>query len=123
EHRDYSVRATRPQGYEFGIFTDAFNHMLTRIEGDQTKLRSQLSRLDLLHRITRATGERHDLRSVFRVVLHHLGDDLPLDFACMCVYEASAAALSIAVIDSRSAALAALRESIDRKSTRLNSSH
>jgi len=40
------------------------------------------------------------------VVLHHLGDDLPLDFACMCVYEASAAALSIAVIDSRSAALA-----------------
>src|SRR5881394_701669 len=106
EHRDYSVRATRPQGYEFGIFTDAFNHMLTRIEGDQTKLRSQLSRLDLLHRITRATGERHDLRSVFRVVLHHLGDDLPLDFACMCVYEASAAALSIAVIDSRSAALA-----------------
>src|SRR5438309_485173 len=80
--------------------------MLTRIEGDQTKLRSQLSRLDLLHRITRATGERHDLRSVFRVVLHHLGDDLPLDFACMCVYEASAAALSIAVIDSRSAALA-----------------
>ncbi|TLZ48385.1 MAG: response regulator [Gammaproteobacteria bacterium] len=106
EHRDYSVRATRPHGYEFGLFTDAFNHMLTRIEGDQTKLRSQLSRLDLLHRITRATGERHDLRSVFRVVLHHLGDDLPLDFACMCVYEASAAALSIAVIDSRSAALA-----------------
>src|SRR5437773_4218322 len=107
EHRDYSVRATRPQGHEFGILTDAFNHMLTRIEGDQTKLRSQLSRLDLLHRITRATGERHDLPSVFRVVLHHLGDDLPLDFACLCVYEASAAALSIAVIDPRSAALAA----------------
>ena len=106
EHRDYSVRATRPHGYEFGILTDAFNHMLTRIEGDQTKLHSQLSRLDLLHRITRATGERHDLQSVFRVVLHHLGDDLPLDFACMCVYDASAAALSIAVIDSRSAALA-----------------
>ncbi|TLY91326.1 MAG: GAF domain-containing protein [Gammaproteobacteria bacterium] len=106
EHRDYSVRATRPHGYEFGILTDAFNHMLTRIEGDQTKLRSQLSRLDLLHRITRATGERHDLQSVFRVVLHHLGDVLPLDFACMCVYDASAAALSIAVIDSRSAALA-----------------
>ena len=75
EHRDYSVRATRPHGYEFGILTDAFNHMLTRIEGDQTKLRSQLSRLDLLHRITRATGERHDLQGVFRVVLHHLGDD------------------------------------------------
>ena len=106
EHRDYSVRATRPQGYEFGILTDAFNHMLTRIEGDQTKLRSQLSRLDLLHRITRATGERHDLPSLFRVVLHTLGEDLPVDFGCMCLYEASAAALSIAVIDPRSAPLA-----------------
>jgi signal transduction histidine kinase/ActR/RegA family two-component response regulator len=106
EHRDYSVRATRPQGYEFGILTDAFNHMLTRIEGDQTKLRSQLSRLDLLHRITRATGERHDLPSLFRVVLHNLGEDLPIDFGCMCLYEASAAALSIAVIDPRSAPLA-----------------
>src|ERR1700730_5618982 len=106
EHRDYSVRATRPQGHEFGILTDAFNHMLTRIEGDQTKLRSQLSRLDLLHRITRATGERHDLPSVFRVVLHNLGEDLPIDFGCMCLYEASATALSIAVIDSRSVPLA-----------------
>jgi signal transduction histidine kinase/ActR/RegA family two-component response regulator len=106
EHRDYSVRATEPQGYEFGILTDAFNHMLTRIEGDQTKLRSQLSRLDLLHRITRATGERHDLPSVFRVVLRNLGEDLPIDFGCMCLYEASATALSIAVIDPRSAPLA-----------------
>src|SRR6266404_3579657 len=106
EHRDYSVRATRPQGHEFGILTDAFNHMLTRIEGDQTKLRSQLSRLDLLHRITRATGERHDLPSLFRVVLHNLGEDLPVDFGCMCLYEASAAALSISVIDPRSAPLA-----------------
>src|ERR1700730_1948220 len=103
EHRDYSVRATRPQGYEFGILTDAFNHMLTRIEGDQTKLRSQLSRLDLLHRITRATGERHDLPSVFRVVLRNLGEDLPIDFGCMGLYEASATALSIAVIDAGSA--------------------
>src|SRR6266446_6197708 len=103
EHRDYSVRATRPQGYEFGILTDAFNHMLTRIEGDQTKLRS---RLDLLHRITRATGERHDLPSLFRVVLHNVGEDLPVDFGCMCLYEASAAALSISVIDPRSAPLA-----------------
>jgi signal transduction histidine kinase/ActR/RegA family two-component response regulator len=106
EHRDYSVRATRPQGYEFAILTDAFNHMLTRIESDQTKLRSQLSRLDLLHRITRATGERHDLPSVFRVVLHNLGEDLPIDFGCMCLYEASATALSIAVIDPRNAPLA-----------------
>ena len=103
EQRDYSVRAVKSQGQEFGLLTDAFNHMLTRIEGDQTRLQSQLSRLDLLHRITRATGERHDLQSLFRVVLHNLEEDLPVDFGCMCVYEASADALSIAVIGPKSA--------------------
>jgi signal transduction histidine kinase/ActR/RegA family two-component response regulator len=102
ERRDYSVRAVKPEGYEFGLLTDTFNHMLTRIESDQTKLHSQLSRLDLLHRITRATGERHDLPSVFRVVLRTLEEDLPLDFCCMCMYEASAEALSIEVIGPRS---------------------
>jgi len=106
ENRDYSVRASRPQGHEFGILTDAFNHMLTRIEGDQAKLQSQLSRLDLLHRTTRATGARHDLPSLFRVVLRHLEEDLPVDFGCMCLYEASPAALAIAVTGVRSAQLA-----------------
>jgi signal transduction histidine kinase/ActR/RegA family two-component response regulator/uncharacterized membrane protein affecting hemolysin expression len=102
ERRDYSVRAVKAEGYELGLLTDTFNHMLTRIESDQSKLHSQLSRLDLLHRITRATGERHDLPSVFRVVLRTLEDDLPIDFCCMCVYEASAEALSIEVIGPRS---------------------
>ncbi len=106
EHRDYSVRASRPDGQEFGILTDAFNHMLTRIEGDQTKLQTQLTRLDLLHRITRATGERIDLPSVFRVVVRCLEQDLPIDFGCMCVYESGAEALSVAVIGAESAALA-----------------
>jgi signal transduction histidine kinase/ActR/RegA family two-component response regulator/uncharacterized membrane protein affecting hemolysin expression len=102
ERRDYSVRAVRADGLELGRLTDAFNHMLTRIESDQAKLHSQLSRLDLLHRITRATGERHDLPSVFRVVLSTLEEDLPLDFGCMCLYEASVEALSVAVIGPRS---------------------
>jgi signal transduction histidine kinase/ActR/RegA family two-component response regulator len=106
ERRDYAVRASRPEGHEFGILTDAFNHMLTRIQGDQTKLQSQLGRLNLLHRITRATGARHDLSSLFRVVLRNLEEDLPVDFGCMCLYDASAAALSIAVIGPRSLALA-----------------
>jgi signal transduction histidine kinase/uncharacterized membrane protein affecting hemolysin expression len=106
ERRDYSIRASRPAGQEFGTLTDAFNHMLARIEGDQSKLQSQLIRLDLLHRITRATGERADLASVFRVVVRCLEQDLPIDFGCMCVYEPGAEALSIAVIGAQSAALA-----------------
>src|ERR1700722_7306110 len=106
ERRDYSVRATKPPGHEFGLLTDAFNHMLTRIEGGQTKLHSQLSRLDLLHRITRATGERHDLHSIFKVVLHNIEEDLPIDFGCMSVYEAGAEALCIAAIGAKSSGLA-----------------
>ena len=106
EQRDYAVRAERPAGLEFGQLTDAFNHMLTRIEGDQTKLQTQLSRLGLLHRITRATGERHDLPSVFRVLIRTLEGDLPVDFGCMCEFEASAEALTVSVIGAASAAFA-----------------
>src|SRR5207302_544131 len=80
---DSAGGATRTQGQDFGQLTDACNHMLTRIEGDQTRRQSQLSRLALLHRITHATGARHDLPSLFRVVLHNLEEDLPVDFACM----------------------------------------
>jgi signal transduction histidine kinase len=107
EQRDYSVRAARPAGREFGLLTDAFNHMLTRIESDQATLRSQLARLDLLQRITRATGERHDLASIFRVALGTLEEDLPIDFGCICAYEPGAATLGIATLGPRSAALGA----------------
>ena len=47
------------------------------------------SRLDLLHRITRAIGERQDLRSIFQVVIRSLEDDLPIDFGCICLYDAA----------------------------------
>lgn len=102
ENRDYTVRASRPDGYEFGLLTDAFNHMLTRIEGAQAKLQSQLGRLDLLQRITRAIGERQDLSSIFQVVLRTLEEELPIDFGCVCLYDADAEALSLATIGARS---------------------
>src|SRR5215469_17843812 len=79
--------------------------MLTRIEGDQTKLQTQLSRLGLLHRITRATGERHDLPSVFGVVVRTLESDLPVDFSALCVYEADASVLTVSVVGTGSAGL------------------
>jgi signal transduction histidine kinase/ActR/RegA family two-component response regulator len=104
EHRDYTVRATRPEGHEFGLLTDAFNHMLERVEETRARLQSQLGRLDLLHRITRATGERQDLPSIFQVVLRSLEDELPVDFGCLCLYDAKADAgsLSVAAIGARS---------------------
>ncbi|MGB6452370.1 MAG: ATP-binding protein [Steroidobacteraceae bacterium] len=98
ENRDYSVRAPPAAGNELGLLTDAFNHMLTRIEEGQSRLHSQLTRLDLLHRITHAIGERQDLPSIFQVVLRTLEDDLPLDFGCACLYEGGTDTVSLATV-------------------------
>jgi len=91
------------------MLTDAFNGMLERVESAQTRLQSQLNRLDLLHRITRAIGERQDLASIFLVVLRNLEDELPIDFGCVCLYDATAASnsLSLATLGARSRDLAA----------------
>jgi signal transduction histidine kinase/ActR/RegA family two-component response regulator len=101
--RDYTVQAQRPGGFELGQLTDAFNNLLTQVEGAQTRLQSQLNRLDLLHRITRAIGERQDLPSIFQVLLRNLEDELRIDFGCICLYDvAEAQALSIATIGANS---------------------
>ena len=102
KHDDYTVRAPQVEGDELVLLTDAFNRMLTRIGTTQGRLRSQVSRLDLLQRITRAIGERQDLASIFQVVLRNLEEDLPIDFGCVCLYDADAAALSIATIGAAS---------------------
>ncbi len=103
ENRDYSVRAPPAAGNELGLLTDAFNHMLTRIEEGQSRLHSQLTRLDLLHRITRATGARQNLPSIFEVVLRTLEEDLPIDFGCACLYEAGTEAVTLATVGAASA--------------------
>jgi signal transduction histidine kinase/ActR/RegA family two-component response regulator len=104
ERRDYTVRAERLDGYELGQLTDAFNNLLAQVQGAQTRLQSQLNRLDLLHRITRAIGERQDLPSIFQVVLRNLEDDLPIEFGCVCLYDEAevAQALTVVTIGGRS---------------------
>ncbi len=94
EKRDYSVRAPKFGNDELGTLTDAFNHMLDQLTADiaernaaGVRLQQQLSRLDLLHRITRAVGERQDLRSIFQVVIRHLEEQVPIDFGCICLYD------------------------------------
>jgi len=101
ENRDYSVRAPPASGEELGVLTDAFNHMLTRIEDGQRKVHSQLTRLDLLRRITHAIGERQDLPSIFQVVLRTLEDDLPIDFGAACRYEPDTHAIVLATMGAR----------------------
>jgi signal transduction histidine kinase/CheY-like chemotaxis protein len=107
QNRDYSARAPHAHGYELGLLTDAFNHMLTRIEEGQGRLQSQLARLDLLHRITRAIGDRLDLPSISQVVVGTLEADLPIDFGCVCTYEPGTHFIALQSIGPRSRAQAA----------------
>ncbi len=106
EKHDYSVRAPTAQENELGLLTDAFNHMLMRIAEDKGRLQSQLIRLDLLSRITRAIGERQDLASIFQVLLRTLEDDLPIDFSCCCLKEPDTDTVTLATLGGRGPSLA-----------------
>jgi PAS domain S-box-containing protein len=72
----------------------------------ERKLRAQLARLDLLGRTTRAIGERQDVKSILQVAIRSLEDDLPVDFACACLYEPAQRMLSVACVGVKSQPLA-----------------
>src|SRR3984885_7588561 len=100
ERNDYTVRAVRTGAYEFDLFTDTFNQMLTHIQQADGKLHAQLGRLSLLQHITRATGERQDLASIFQVVLVSLEENLPIDFGCFLLHDAVAKSLAVSALGS-----------------------
>src|SRR5205814_3775394 len=72
----------------------------------EARLQTQLSRMELLDRITRATSERQDLPSIFQVMIRSLETDLPLEFGCVCLYDAAAQVLTVTCVGVRSEALA-----------------
>jgi signal transduction histidine kinase/ActR/RegA family two-component response regulator len=76
-----------------------------RREAEQTA-HAQLGRLDLLHQITRAAGERQDLASIFRVVVDSLEDELPVDFCCLCLHDGTSDVLTVSRVGVKSADLA-----------------
>jgi signal transduction histidine kinase/ActR/RegA family two-component response regulator/HAMP domain-containing protein len=97
--RDYSMRARKLGNDELGLLTDAFNQMLDKIQ-------AQLARLDLLGRTTHAIAERQDLASICQVVVCSLEDHLPIDFGCVCSYDAAAKTLSVISVGVKGHALA-----------------
>lgn len=68
----------------------------------EKRLQTQLERLSLLDQITRAIAERLDLRSIFQVVVRTLEDSLPVDFACICLYDSAAEVLTVTCVGVRS---------------------
>jgi len=72
----------------------------------ESKALVQLERLELLRRISHAIAERHDLDSIFQVVVRSVEDDLPADFVTMCNYEHHAGILTVNRVGARSQQLA-----------------
>ncbi|MEO6094215.1 MAG: ATP-binding protein [Fibrobacteria bacterium] len=72
----------------------------------EQKVQAHLERLNLLQQITRAVGDRQDLRSIFQVVIRSLEDQLPVDFTCVCLYDVPGNALIVTSVGVKSGALA-----------------
>ncbi|MGH8262646.1 MAG: sensor histidine kinase, partial [Steroidobacteraceae bacterium] len=70
------------------------------------KLETQLGRLDLLQRITRAIGERQDEQSIFQAVVRSLEDQLVVDFSCVCLHDPTDNVLVIQSVGAKSAEFA-----------------
>ncbi len=127
EAKDYTVRVPLQGRNEISQLSSGFNQLLASIEerdkalvavndslhqeiaerkGAEERVQSQLARLELLHRITRAISERQDLHSIFQVVIRTLEEHLPIDFCCVCLYEQGADQLTITSVGIESEALA-----------------
>ena len=96
----------RPLQAETGLTFCGFVTDITERKQARDKLQTQLTRLDLLHRIARAIGERQDLRSVFQVVIRRLEDNLPIDFGCICLYDPTDQVLTVTSVGTLSRDLA-----------------
>jgi signal transduction histidine kinase/CheY-like chemotaxis protein len=67
---------------------------------------AQLQRLNLLHRITRATSERRDLHSIYEVMVRSLEELLPIDLCCLTLYDRGNNTLTVVQVGPRCAPLA-----------------
>jgi PAS domain S-box-containing protein len=103
--RYYDVRAYRVGGPDSRKVAILFND-ITEQKSAERKLQAQLGRLSLLQQITRAIGERQDLKSIFGVAIRTLEERLPIDFGCLCLYEPTDKRLSVTAVGLRSQELA-----------------
>jgi signal transduction histidine kinase/ActR/RegA family two-component response regulator len=70
------------------------------------KTRTHLSRMELLHKISRAIGERRDIASIFAVVVGNLEEHLPVDLACVVHCVPPDGRITVRAVGPRSAPLA-----------------
>ncbi len=83
---------------------------ITKRKQVEKRLQQQLARLELLHQITRAMGERQDLVSIFRIVLGRLEQDLSVAFTGIFQWETGASELRVLTLGPQSHPMAAAIE-------------
>jgi signal transduction histidine kinase/CheY-like chemotaxis protein len=81
--------------------------MLTQTGQYENRLSTQVSRLALLQEITHSIGSRHDLSSIFQVVLGSLEEHLPIHFGCVCLHEPAKGSITVESVGARSLEAAA----------------
>jgi signal transduction histidine kinase len=106
EANDQLDRRVQVRTQELAQAVEALELEIVGHKRTEERLKTQLERLNLLGQITRAIGERQDLRSIFQVVIRSLEDSLPIDFGCVCLYDAHAAEVVVNCVGVRSEALA-----------------
>jgi len=105
-HADELDQRVQSRTAELNQAVEALKSEVTQHKHTAQRLQTQLERLNLLDQITRAIGERQDVRSIFQVVIRTLEDSLPIDFGCVCLYDAHAAEVVVNCVGVRSEALA-----------------
>jgi signal transduction histidine kinase/CheY-like chemotaxis protein len=105
-HADELDQRVQSRTAELNQAVEALKSEITQHKHTAQRLQTQLERLNLLDQITRAIGERQDVRSIFQVVIRTLEDSLPIDFGCVCLYDAHAAEVVVNCVGVRSEALA-----------------
>jgi len=77
-----------------------------QLEASNERLRTQLERLALLDRATRAIGTGQDPREILQAVIRRLEDDLPIDFGCACLRQGEHPLLNVACVGTKSQPIA-----------------
>jgi signal transduction histidine kinase/CheY-like chemotaxis protein len=106
EANDELDRRVQIRTQELARAVEALESEIVGHKRTENRLQTQLERLNLLGQITRAIAERQDLRSIFQVVIRSLEDHLPIDFSCVCLYDAHAEEVVVNCVGVRSEALA-----------------
>jgi len=91
---------------ELQMTTESLKAQVVERQRTEAKLQAQLERMLLLDQISRAIGERQDLQSIYQVAIRSLEDSLPVDFACVCRFDAADNALTVIRVGVHSQAVA-----------------